>query len=73
MNKITDDQWIKLYDLKKEMSRVAVHVGPLHCFWDYISDIDRIMQNKKPLCDVNSLDEFIAELKMQLRKQKESK
>lgn len=73
MKKFTYEQWGKLYELKKELIYISTPLGPLHSSWDYVSDIDRLVNYNKLRDCYKTVGKFIEDIERQIQKQKESK
>lgn len=54
MNTITDLERRQLLGLHNEWEKIAVKVGPLHAWWDYIFDVRCILAGKPPLLSWNA-------------------
>ena len=58
---------VYLYRLNLLLRDIAEEIGPLHSYWDIISDLENFLQNKP--CRINfTLDEWILHLRKELNK-----
>jgi hypothetical protein len=57
--------YFRLLKLRRHLVSIAGPVGPLHCYWDYISDIDFRLAGKKGLSR-NTDEELILEIEQML-------
>ena len=66
MIKPSEKQRFELLKIQHELKKVAISIGSMHSFWDFIFDIDAMLKGKESI--INDPNELILAAKKTLNK-----
>ena len=66
MKPVTEHQRATMLDLRRRLVKIAAPVGPMHSYWDDISEIDGRLNGGYVMLEDYDHDQFISMLEKQL-------